>query len=194
MKENIFTSISGGVKQDIKHLGNYTLRNVLKYSIMHYSFSVIFLFRILHALKGKKLYFFIYAPLYAIFKIKCQFYGFTLPVETKIGGGLYFAHYGSVVISDKAIIGKNLIMMQNTTIGSNWTGSHPGTPIIGNNCVMCANSVVVGGINVGNNVFIGAGSVVSCDVPDNSLVVGNPARIIPDKGKIYTDNYLAKVL
>ena len=192
--KNIITIISGGVKQDIKHLGNYTMWNVLKYSIVHYSFSIIFLFRVLSAIKGKKKYAFLYFPLYAIYKIRCQFYGFTLPVGTIIDGGLYFAHYGSVVISDKAVIGKNLIMMQNTTIGSNWTGSHPGCPTIGDNCVMCANSVVVGGVNIGNNVFIGAGSVLSCDVPDNSLVVGNPARIIPNKGKAYTSNYLARVL
>ena len=41
-----------------------------------------------------------------------------------------------------------------------------------------ANSVVFGNIKIGNNVTIGAGSVVTKDIPDNCVVAGNPARII----------------
>ena len=41
-----------------------------------------------------------------------------------------------------------------------------------------AGAIVIGGITVGNNVIIGAGSVVVKDIPDNATVVGNPARVI----------------
>ena len=50
--------------------------------------------------------------------------------------------------------------------------------IIGNNVYIAANSTVIGGIEIGDNVIIGAGSVVTKDVPSNSVVVGNPARVI----------------
>ena len=43
---------------------------------------------------------------------------------------------------------------------------------------MGANSTILYDVNIGNNVIIGAGSVVVKDVPDNAVVVGNPARII----------------
>lgn len=49
---------------------------------------------------------------------------------------------------------------------------------IGNNVFVGAGSVVLPGVHIGNRVIIGAGSIVAKDIPDNSLVVGNPARVI----------------
>ena len=49
---------------------------------------------------------------------------------------------------------------------------------IGNSVWIGGNSVVVMGVTIGNNVVIGAGSVVTHDIPDNAVVVGNPARVI----------------
>lgn len=51
-------------------------------------------------------------------------------------------------------------------------------PVIGDNVYIAANATVIGDVHIGNNVIIGAGSVVVKDIPDNSVVVGNPARII----------------
>lgn len=50
--------------------------------------------------------------------------------------------------------------------------------IIGSNVFLGANSTVLPGVNIGNNVIIGAGSVVTKDIPSDSVVVGNPARIV----------------
>lgn len=51
-------------------------------------------------------------------------------------------------------------------------------PIIGDNVSLGANVTIMGGVHIGNNVVVGAGSVVVKDVPDNCIVAGNPARII----------------
>ena len=56
-------------------------------------------------------------------------------------------------------------------------------PWLGDNVDVGANVVVIGGVRIGNNVKIGAGSVVTKDVPDNCTVVGNPARIIYKDGQ-----------
>ena len=53
-----------------------------------------------------------------------------------------------------------------------------GNVIVGKNCFIGANSTVIQGVKIGDNVVIGAGTVVIRDVPDNSTIVGNPARII----------------
>jgi len=53
-----------------------------------------------------------------------------------------------------------------------------GSPKVGNNVTVGPNSVIIGPIVIGNNVIIGAGSVVVKDVPSNSIVAGNPARLI----------------
>ena len=53
-----------------------------------------------------------------------------------------------------------------------------GTVNIGNNVFVGASSIILPGVNIGNNVVIGAGSVVSRDIPDNCVAVGSPAKII----------------
>lgn len=53
--------------------------------------------------------------------------------------------------------------------------------IIGNNVFIFANSVVLPGVKIGDNVTIGAGSVVAKDIPSNSIAVGNPCKVIKEK-------------
>ena len=50
--------------------------------------------------------------------------------------------------------------------------------MIGNNVSLGCNVTIIGGVHIGNNVTIGAGAVVVKDVPDNAVVVGNPAKIL----------------
>ena len=79
-------------------------------------------------------------------------------------------------MNENTVFGDNCWIRQNTTIGNNLkTGK---APRIGNNVNIGANSVIIGDIVIGNNVTIGAGSVVVKDVPNNAVVVGNPARVI----------------
>lgn len=92
-----------------------------------------------------------------------------------IGGGLYLQHAHSTEIN-ACVIGQHCQIWHNVTIGV----KHPGgkVPHIGNNVKVCAGACVIGDIIIGDNVTIGANAVVICDVPDNSIAVGNPARII----------------
>ena len=53
--------------------------------------------------------------------------------------------------------------------------------IIGNNCYFGYGCTIMGPVKIGNNVTIGAGSVVTKDIPDNAIVVGNPAKILKFK-------------
>lgn len=111
--------------------------------------------------------------------------GIQLPIDTKVGEGLYFPHYSCIVISKRTIIGNNCTIFQGVTLGK----TIHGCPTIGNNVIICANSTVVGNVRIGNNAFIGAGSVVVNDVPDDAVVVGNPSRIISYKGKTIAKGY-----
>ncbi len=52
--------------------------------------------------------------------------------------------------------------------------------IIGKNCFIGANATILPGIKIGDHVVVGSGAVVTKDIPSNSIVVGNPARIICD--------------
>jgi len=89
-------------------------------------------------------------------------------IKNNIPRSTSFGHYGiGVVISGAAKIGENCFIGQNVTIGKN-NGS---LPEIGDNCRVHCNSVVIG-CKVGHDSVVGAGSVVTKDVPPYSLVVG----------------------
>ena len=98
--------------------------------------------------------------------------------EGEIGGGLFFCHGFSTIVVVKSM-GKNCWINQQVTIGAN---SQYGYPTIGNDVHIFAGALVIGDIMIGNNVVIGAGTVVTKSVPDNCTVVGNPARIICRNG------------
>ncbi|MFV8281350.1 hypothetical protein ACNKXS_07380 [Christiangramia marina] len=68
--------------------------------------------------------------------------------------------------------------MQGVTVGNKSRGKRKGSPIIGDRVLIGPNSVVVGKIKIGNDVLISPPTLVNFDVPDNAVVLGNPAKII----------------
>ena len=93
---------------------------------------------------------------------------------------VYFPHPIGIVIHPKVEIGESCVIFQNVTIGQGKYNHERlrDVPNIGDNVTIYANSVIIGGVNVGKNSIIGAGSIVINDVPENAIVAGNPARII----------------
>jgi len=101
--------------------------------------------------------------------------GADIPLNSQLGGGLIIPHPNGIVIHPDAVIGPNCLVFQQVTIG---TGSKAGVPRIGGHVDIGAGAKVLGGIIIGDNVKIGANSVVLSDIPDNCVAVGVPARII----------------
>ena len=85
-----------------------------------------------------------------------------------------------IFISGGAKIGRNCVIFQQVTIGSNTLADSQGigAPEIGDNCYIAAGAKVIGNVKVGNNTRIGANTVVYKDVPDNSIVVSGKQRTI----------------
>lgn len=101
---------------------------------------------------------------------------FTIPYDVELGDFPIFDHPFSSIINARKI-GDNFRCKNNVTIG-NVRDDDSLRPVIGNNVYVGANAVIVGNIVIGDNVIIGAGTVVVKSIPNNSVVVGNPARII----------------
>lgn len=85
-----------------------------------------------------------------------------------------------IFISGSAHIGKNCIIYQHVTIGSNMLPDSKkfGTPNIGDNVLIGAGAKIIGNCTIGSNCRIGANAVVVNDVPDNCVVVNAPATVI----------------
>ncbi|MGI9317930.1 MAG: serine O-acetyltransferase [bacterium] len=105
-------------------------------------------------------------------------YGIELPYQTKVGRRLVIGHQNGIVISHNSVIGDDCVIIQNVTLGQR-PGAGDDAPTLGNGVLIGAGAVLIGGIVIGDNVKIGPNSVVMNDVPSNSYVFGNPARVIP---------------
>lgn len=102
-------------------------------------------------------------------------YGFQLGGE--IGPGFFIGHFGTIVTSSEVKIGKNCNIAHGVTLGVTRRGSKEGAPSLGNEVWIGTGAVIVGGISIGNNVLIAPGAYVNFDVPDNSIVIGNPGIV-----------------
>lgn len=99
-----------------------------------------------------------------------------------IGRGFFIDHGMGVVIGETTEIGDSVTLFQGVTLGG--TGKERGKrhPTLGNHVVVGAGAKILGGIRIGDNVKIGANSVVLKSVPANSTVIGVPGRVIKTQG------------
>lgn len=95
----------------------------------------------------------------------------------RIGGGMSIWHGNASIVFAKEI-GENFALYQQVTIGRGKTINGNDRPIIGDNVTVYAGAIIVGGVRIGNGASIGAGAVVVKDVPDNTVVVSAPVRMI----------------
>ena len=111
-------------------------------------------------------------------------YGYNI----EIGENFYANHNMIILDGNKVKFGDNVFIAPNCSF---YTAGHPldyvirnkgleyAKPIeVGDNVWIGGNVVVLPGVTIGNNCVIGAGSIVTKDIPDNSLAVGNPCRVI----------------
>lgn len=97
----------------------------------------------------------------------------------QIGKGFFIDHGSGVVIGETAEIGENVLIYHQVTLGNaNLTSSGKRHPTVGSNVVIGAGAKLVGPVVIGDYSVIGAGSIVTKDVPTHSVVVGNPGRVI----------------
>ncbi|SUW63065.1 Serine acetyltransferase [Buttiauxella agrestis] len=116
------------------------------------------------------------APVILLYRFitECLF-GYEIQAGATIGRRFTIHHGYAVVINKFVVAGDDFTIRHGVTIGNRSKSND--CPVIGNSVELGANVVMIGDITVGNNVVVGAGSVVLDNVPDNALVVGEKAQV-----------------
>jgi len=109
--------------------------------------------------------------------------GIEIHPGAKIGRDFFIDHGGGVVIGETAEIGNNVTIYQGVVLGGTTTDPVKRHPTLGDNIVVGSGAKILGPIKIGDNVKIGANSVVVRDVPPNSVVVGVPGKIVSREGE-----------
>jgi serine O-acetyltransferase len=110
-----------------------------------------------------------------------------LPYTAKLGRDSVLGYGGlGIVIHGRTVIGDGCHIDQNVTIGG--TSKKHKVPVLGNNVYVGAGAKILGPIKIGNEVVIGANAVVLTDIPNNSVAVGIPAKVI--KSGILKSDYV----
>ena len=118
----------------------------------------------------------LYPLLYVLHYLNCVVLSIQLPLDTRIGPGLIFAHFGTIVFTARARIGAFFTIYHGCTIGTDSTGAGP---VIGNFVTQFAGSHILGPCELGNNVQVGANAVVlGLEAAEGTSVVGIPARVV----------------
>lgn len=104
-------------------------------------------------------------------------YGCDIYPQAVLGEGLYIPHFVGITIGNTTVLGKNCTIFPNVVFGASYSPNRDNPSgrrhaKCGDNCVFGANASIIGAITIGSNVTIGAGAIVTKDVPDNVTVVG----------------------
>lgn len=117
-----------------------------------------------------------------IARMNSQFWRFLTQIEihpgAEIADGVFIDHGGGLVIGETAIVEKGVMLYHGVTLGG--TGKHSGKrhPSVRQGALVSAHAQLIGPIEIGIEAKIGAGAVVTKDVPDHVTVVGIPAKIV----------------
>lgn len=162
------------IKADLKRLSDdkFSFRSLIR-GLLSQGFQAILVYRIFRWLREKNI------PAQPFRFIVERFIeittGISIPAECEIGRGLRIHHFGGIILHPSVVIGENCTMYHSVTIGDK--GGYGGAATIGNDVIIGAGAKIIGEITIGNKCKIGANTVVSKDVPDNSIVSGVPAVI-----------------
>ena len=116
-------------------------------------------------------------------------YGLEISKDALIGEGLYLGHPYNITVTGGCIIGKNVNLHKGCTIGRENRGKREGSPVIGDCVYVGINSTIVGNVRIGNDVLIAPNTYINFDVPDHSVVIGNPGIVHHKEGA--TKGYIA---
>ena len=150
------TEYRPGIRSAVRLMASHQLRYVLLWRKAHQKMTLLRRLRL---------------QLYA------RKYGLEISPRAQIGRGLYLGHPYNITVAPGAVLGDNVNLHKGCTIGRENRGKREGCPTIGSRVAIGINATVIGKITIGSDVMIAPNSFVNFDVPDHSVVIGNPGVI-----------------
>lgn len=155
---------------------NVTIFSCIKYLVVP-SYAIVFWYRLYSSLvcSDNKLARRLGAILYYR---TVRRYSSDIHPKAKIGVPFKVGHHFGIVIGPDVVIGRGVYVFNGVTLGNKNVGCKNVMPALGDNIVIGTGSKLLGGIKIGSNSIVGANSAVLCDVGENEIWAGSPARLI----------------
>ena len=149
-------------------------RNVLEVILLYPGFHVLVTHKIAHFLYRHKCFFL--ARL--VSQLARHLTGIEIHPGATIGNKLFIDHGMGIVFGETTEIGDNCTIYHGVTLGGTGKDTGKRHPTLGNNVLIGARAKVLGPVYIGDNVRVGAGSVVLKNLPANATAVGVPAEVV----------------
>lgn len=164
------------IKHEILREKKYNFLKFIKVIFLNLNLRFVYYLRLFQWLTEKKIP---YITICINHKLISK-YGCYIGSKAKIGIGVKFPHPNGIVIGETTTIGQNCTIYQQVTFGGKNIGDAQNNnyPTIGNNVIIFAGAKLIGNIIIGDNVIIGANSVVNKSFPSNSVIGGVPAKLL----------------
>src|SRR5258708_2949885 len=149
-------------------------RSVLEIVLCYPGFHAVLLHRVAHRLYRARWF----TPARMVSQLSRTLTGIEIHPGARIGRRFFIDHGMGVVIGETSEIGDDVLLYQGVTLGGTGKDTGKRHPTLGNGVVVGTGAKILGNINIGDFVKVGAGSVVVRPVPEHSTVVGVPGRIV----------------
>lgn len=146
--------------------------------LLYPSFWAVVNHRIAHFLYRKKLL----VPARVVSQLSRFLTGIEIHPGATIGRRFFIDHGAGIVIGETAEIGDNVMLYHGVTLGGTGKQKNKRHPTVEDNVMIGAGTIVLGPVTIGANTKVGAGSVVTQDLPPNVTAVGSPVRIVRKDG------------
>ena len=175
-----------------RYAGRRSAREFVRRYLFTAGFTYTVWFRTAHwfAVRAGPLNRVLYVIAWAMLRRHSRRFGIQIPPRTTIGPGLLISHFGSIVLNEDVVIGRNCNLSHDVTIGRSYRGAREGCPRIGDHVYIAPGAKIFGSVTIGDFAAIGANCVVTKDVVARGVVVGIPGRVVSTDG---SDGYVVNV-
>lgn len=172
MNISVIIALIRGLFYRLRYRGRLIIHKKLRGGIKCYKRSTIHLNKKSHLHIGKQVSLYPYASI-----------SVASNAHMEIGNRTFFNKRCEIICKEKIVIGNDCAISWNVTIMDtdyhSINGQNNVSPVyIGNHVWICCHSVILKGVKIGNGAIVAAGSIVTRDVPPNSIVAGSPAQVI----------------